>query len=124
MLSGSTADALKLSSIPSVVDLEPIAASIGRWLPASLTVIVTTSLSTNAPSEAKKVTLYAPFCVKPGVQSNVPVPSKLSVKDAPVGSNDVEKLGVVASGSEALTVKVTGRPVSICRLPVSFPDPG
>jgi len=45
VLSGSEAETEKLRLTPSVVPLEPMAARVGVWLPASLTVIVTTSLS-------------------------------------------------------------------------------
>ena len=44
--------------------------------------------------------------VKFGVQLNVPVPLPLSVNAAPVGRLDVERPGMVPSGSEADTPKV------------------
>ena len=58
------------------------------------------------PSDATTETLYTPACVKPGVQSNVPLPSPLSVKDAPAGTLNADKAGVVASGSVAVTLNV------------------
>ena len=92
--------------MPSVTDLAPIVLKTGAWLPDSVTVMVTTSLSVRAPSEARKVTLKLPAWVKSGVQSNVAVPLPLSVKVAPVGSTELLKLGVVPSGSAAETEKL------------------
>ena len=47
-----------------------------------------------------------PLCVKFGVQSNVPVPLPLSVNEAPDGRDDVERVGIVLSGSLALMPKL------------------
>jgi len=52
VLSASEAERAKLRVAPSVVDLGPIELKSGVWLPASLTVILTTSLSVSSPSEA------------------------------------------------------------------------
>ena len=52
VLSASLLVRLKLRVAPSVVDLGPIVLKTGVWLPASLTVMLTTSLSTSEPSEA------------------------------------------------------------------------
>jgi hypothetical protein len=48
--------------------------------------------------------------VKSGVQSNDPVPSVLSVNVAPVGRVEVERAGIVLSGSVALTANVSRIP--------------
>ena len=52
VLSGSEAETEKLRLTPSVVPLEPMAARSGAWLPASVTVITTASLSVSEPSVA------------------------------------------------------------------------
>ena len=52
VLSASEALTAKLRFMPSVVALAPIALSSGAWLPASVTVTVTTSLSVASPSDA------------------------------------------------------------------------
>ena len=57
VLSGSVAVITKLRLIFSVVLWAPMFDSSGDWLPASLTVMVTTSLSDSKPSEAMKVIL-------------------------------------------------------------------
>ena len=74
--SGSVAESLKVSNTPSLTLFAPIAASTGARL-TLLTVIATISESASVPSEAIKVTLYTPDCVKLGVQLNVPVPLPL-----------------------------------------------
>ena len=56
VLSASVADMPKLRLIPSVVDRAPIVAKSGAWLPDSVTVRETTSLSVRAPSVVKNVT--------------------------------------------------------------------
>ena len=47
--------------------------------------------------------LYIPAWIKLGVQLKLPVPLPLSINVAPLGSDDVVKVGVVASGSVAET---------------------
>ena len=44
--------------------------------------------------------------MKSGVQSKVPVPSPLFTKVAPAGSDDVDRLGIVLSGSLAVIPKL------------------
>ena len=55
--STSVALIAKLRFTPSKTVLLPIVARTGAWLPPSVTVMVTTSESFEAPSEAKKMTL-------------------------------------------------------------------
>ena len=55
--SGSEADVPKLSGAPSATDFAPMAASTGDWLPASITVRVTVSVSRSTPSEARNTRL-------------------------------------------------------------------
>ena len=55
--SGSDEFTFTVSSNPSVIDCGPIAAITGARLPASRTLMLTISVSTNAPSEARNTTL-------------------------------------------------------------------
>ena len=89
-------------------------------MPTSTTVIETISLSLAAPSEAKKVMSYSPACTKVGVQSKVPVPSPLSINEAPDGKVDVVRLGIIPSGSVADTAKLRLTPSSVALEPIEF----
>ena len=120
VLSASLAVMLKLRLEPSVIPFEPMVARTGVWLPASVTVMATTSESTSKPSEATKVTLKIPAWVKPGVQLNEPLPSPLSVKLAPLGSVEVDRVGVLPSGSEAEMLKLRLLPSLTVLAPIAL----
>ena len=105
VLSASEAVTTKLRLTFSVVLRAPMELKTGVWLPASVTVIVTTSLSESKPSEAMKVILYVPLWMKLGIQSKSALPFKLSVKVTPDGRAEVEKVGVVPSASAAVMLK-------------------
>ena len=111
MPSASLAETLKFKLMPSVVVREPIVVSMGGWLPASLTVMVTRSVSTKAPSVALNVTLYVPDCVNVGVQLNVPVPSPLSTNVTSAGSAAPARAIVGRGKPLVVTVKLPGAPI-------------
>ena len=58
--SASAAKTVKMRATPSVVERAPMFDRTGVWLPASLIVKATTSLSEARPSEARNIMLYVP----------------------------------------------------------------
>ncbi len=107
--SGSVAVSLNVRSTPSLTFFGPMVASTGARL-TLLTVMTTTSLSASEPSEAINVTLKAPDCVKFGVHVKVPVPLRLLTKLAPEGTPTALIVGVVPSGSVAVSLNVRSTP--------------
>ena len=54
--SASEAETDNTKTVPSVIEVSEIGLSAGNWLPASLTVIITVSVSHKMPSLVKNVT--------------------------------------------------------------------
>src|SRR5712671_2889868 len=112
--SASVALTLNESATPSLTLSDGATVTTGAWFPppdTSSTVTTLVAVVTPPwPSFPVNVRVYAPDCVKLGVQWKVPVLFPLSTNVAPDGKPDALRVTWSASASVAVTVKVSAAP--------------